>query len=348
MHLDRLQAAAPDDDDATWSLVFPRGVQPPALDAIRRRRRGVLSWQAWEQCELPWAAQSGVLVNLCNTAPLLHRRSVTMIHDAQVFLTPESYSRAFAAWYRFALPRIGQTAARIITVSNYSRDCLVEFGIAPPDRISVVPNGGDHLQAVPADPAVLDRIGVAPGRYVLAAAGAQKHKNVARLFEAIQAPRLDGLVLVVTGADDARTFAAAGAPPPRQVLFPGRISDGELRALYENALCLATPSTTEGFGLPPVEAMGLGCPTIAAPCGALPEVCGDAALYADAENTGDWVNAIAHLASDETTRLGLRQAGRQRASRYRWADSARLLQDIIREIAEDPPAEVAKRRIRAR
>ncbi len=172
VHLDRLQAAAPDDDDATWSLVFPRGVQPPALDAIRRRRRGVLSWQAWEQCELPWAARSGVLVNLCNTAPLLHRRSVTMIHDAQVFLTPESYSRAFAAWYRFALPRIGQTAARIITVSNYSRDCLVEFGIAPPDRISVVPNGGDHLQAVPADPAVLDRIGVAPGRYVLAAAGA--------------------------------------------------------------------------------------------------------------------------------------------------------------------------------
>ena len=333
-HIDRLLARRTG-PDRRWSLVCPRdarGALP--LAAIERREAGRLTWQPWEQLELPFIARGAVLVNLCNLAPLTHPRSVTLIHDAQVFLTPGSYSKAFLAWYRFALPRIGAAAARLVTISDYSRDRLVEFGVAPRDRISVIPNGVDHLAGVTADTAVLGRLGLTPGRYVLAAANAQAHKNVALLFATFADPALRGFTLVLAGADGAASFKAAGATPSPGAMFAGRVSDGELRALYENAACLAFPSTTEGFGLPPLEAMDLGCPTIVAPCGALPEVCGDAALYAPADDPTAWASAILRLVDDPGLRARMAAAGRGRAALYRWEDSARRMLETIEAVAE--------------
>jgi glycosyltransferase involved in cell wall biosynthesis len=278
-----------------------------------------------------------VLVNLCNLAPLAHSRSVTMVHDAQVFLTPGSYSKPFLAWYRFALPRIGAAAARIVTVSDYSRDRLIDFGVAAPARITVIHNGVDHLGGLVSDASVLTRLGLRSGRYVLAAANAQKHKNVALLFKAFDDPMLADLTLVLAGADGAGAFAAAGATPNARVVFAGRVSDEALRALYENAACFAFPSTTEGFGLPPLEAMGLGCPVIVSPRGALPEVCGDAVLYAEPDDPAAWALAIRRVSDDDRTRSGLEDSGRARASLYSWEASARQLLEVIDAVAEGRP-----------
>ena len=333
-HIDRLLSRR-GGSERRWSLVCPRDARTPlALDAIERREAGRLTWQPWEQLELPFIARGAVLVNLCNLAPIAHPKSVTLIHDAQVFLTPGSYSRAFLAWYRFALPRIGAGAARLVTVSDYSRDRLAEFGVAEFENISVIPNGVDHLAGVDADPATLGRLGLTPGRYVLGAANAQTHKNVAVLFEAFADPALRDLVLVLAGADGATAFATAGTPPSAGAVFAGRVSDGELRALYEGAACLAFPSTTAGFGLPPLEAMGFGCPAIVAPCGALPEVCGDAALYAPPDDPAAWVWAIRRLVDDHDLRARMVEAGRGRAALYRWEDSARRLLETIEAVAD--------------
>jgi glycosyltransferase involved in cell wall biosynthesis len=336
-HVDRLLSRRRTRPESRWSLICPRDAHGSlTLEAIERRQAGVLTWQPWEQFELPLIARGAVLVNLCNLAPLAHPRSVTLIHDAQVFLTPGSYSRAFLTWYRFALPRIGAGAVRLVTISDYSREQLAEFGVAPRERISVIPNGVDHLAGVTTDIAILGRLGLTGGRYVLGAANAQAHKNVARLFEAFSDPALSDLTLVLAGADDGAAFTAAGACPPPGTVFAGRVSDGELRALYENAACLAFPSTTEGFGLPPLEAMGFGCPVIVAPSGALPEVCGDAALYAPADNAGAWTQAIRRVADDQGERTAMVKAGLRRASLYRWEDSARQLLALIEEVAACP------------
>jgi glycosyltransferase involved in cell wall biosynthesis len=256
-----------------------------------------------------------------------------MIHDAQVFLTPESYAPAFVAWYRLALPRIGKAAARIVTVSDYSRDRLVEFGVAPREKISVVHNGADHMLAATADLSALDRLGLRPGQFVLAAAGAQKHKNLSVIFDAFRNRSLADLTLVVAGSDGLRAFLASGVTPALGTIFAGRVSDGVLRALYENAACFVCPSTTEGFGLPPIEAMSLGCPTIVAPLGALPEVCGDAALHAEHDRPDAWVAAIARLRGDAALREHMARGGRVWAGRYRWQDSARRLLGIIEAVA---------------
>ena len=103
------------------------------------------------------------------------------------------------------------------------------------------------------------------------------------------------------------------------------MTDAELKALYQGALALAFPSLTEGFGLPAVEAMQLGCPVIATTGGAVPEVCGDAAYYADPRSREEWTAALERVAADGDLRRQLRQLGLIRSAAYRWEATAGTL-----------------------
>jgi glycosyltransferase involved in cell wall biosynthesis len=249
--------------------------------AIRLPSRtiGPLRGIAWEQLTLPVAARGRTLLNFCNIAPIAATDAITMIHDAQVHITPQSYGAGFGAWYRFSQPIIASRHRHLLTVSEYSKEQLVNAGLGTPEKISVVHNGVDHILAEAADARILERLGLSKHGYAVALASTQVHKNIRLLLRAFASPRLADLKLVLIGGSDRAEFERIG-PISANVQFSGRISDAELRGLYEHALCLAFPSTTEGFGLPPLEAMRVGCPAIVSPCGALPEVCSDAALYA--------------------------------------------------------------------
>src|SRR6185503_13301669 len=131
---------------------------------------------------------------------------------------------------------------------------------------------------------------------------------------------------------------------PPNVIITGRISDGALRAFYEAALCVAFPSTTESFGLPPVEAMRVGCPAIVAPCGALPEVCGDAAIYADPASAQAWTDAILALSHDAEGWQAASEAGKVQAARFTWRTAAEQLLAVLAAqpaMADIPPARMA-------
>ena len=299
----------------------------PRFQNFETAAPGKLPWVWWEQVELPWRARGDVLLNLCNLGPLAHRGGITMIHDAQIYITPESYSRAFVAWYRVALPTLGWRSRKILTVSDYSRRMLIAHGVARPDRIDVIPNGVDHILRSTPDMSAFKKLGLADKGYVLALAATHAHKNIGLLFDAFR--QMPDLKLVLIGAADKAAFAAKGQEAPDNVVFAGRVTDDEMRGLMERALCFACPSLTEGFGLPPLEAMLVGCPAIAAPCGALPEVCGDAALYADAHDPAAWIAAINSLRADTELRAEKAAAGIAQASRFTWRNSARLLAEAI-------------------
>ena len=117
-------------------------------------------------------------------------------------------------------------------------------------------------------------------------------------------------------------------------MFAGACDDAALRALYESAYALLFPSRTEGFGLPPVEAMLCGCPAIVTPAGALPEVCRDAVLYADVDDPAGWRQAVTALA-DPVVRSAKRAAGHDRAAAFRWDSAGRQLLNVIERIARD-------------
>ena len=315
-----------------WQIVCPPDATDiPPLTAIETRIAGPLTWQVWEQCQLPLAARGQLLVSLANLAPIAHPRAITMVHDAQVFISPQSYSKPFAAWYQFALPRIGANAAKILTVSEYSRRQLVEYGVAAYDRIAVLHNGADHVLDVEPDPGVVLNLGLQPHTYVVAFSNTQAHKNLSVLFEAFRRPELADVTLVLVGGTGASDYAAAGMSPPDKVVYAGKIDDNRLRGLLEAAAALAFPSRTEGFGLPPLEAMTLGCPVVCAPCGALPEVCGDAAVYAGPDAPGEWATALRGFVDSASLREKYQALGLQNASRFRWSDSADRLIGLIEQ-----------------
>lgn len=290
---------------------------------------GPLRGIPWEQLTLPIRAHGHTVLSLCNVGPMMLRDAVTMFHDAQVHSSPASYSAGFRWWYRLHQPLAGHRHRRILTVSSYSRDELVRHGLAPADRIGVVRNGVDHVARLAADVAVLETLSLRPRGFVVALANTQAHKNIARLLQAFDAPDLADLTLVLFGAASRADFERQGHRVPPGVVFAGRVSDAQLRALYEAALCTAFPSLTEGFGLPPLEAMFLGCPAVVSPRGALPEVCGAGAVYVEPDDTRAWVNAIARLHRDRDLWESRRQAGTAHASAFTWSRAARVLLDEL-------------------
>lgn len=309
----------------------PRGASAAPQDPGQLVQRGALRGHPWEQFEFPYRARDALLLNLCNLAPVASRRSVVMIHDAQTFSSPESYSRAFAKSYQTVLPLIGRRAAKVLTVSEYSARELSAYGIAPADKIAVIPNGVDHVLRTRPDTDILRRLGLAGQSYVLAPGSIHAHKNVELLVKLFASEAMSHLTLVLFGGSDVRAPLLGNAPVPPNIVWAGRVTDGELRALTEAALCFAFPSRTEGFGLPPLEAMLLDCPAVVNKGGALPEVCGDAALYASADDPRQWAGVFGELQANPELRRSYATRGARHAASYTWKRAGERLLSELRE-----------------
>ncbi|MFW2590216.1 glycosyltransferase family 4 protein [Sagittula sp. SSi028] len=299
--------------------------RPKALHGLIETSTSRLSGHAWEQLALQNIRPHDILLSLCNMGPVLRRRQVVMFHDAQAFRAPESYSRAFRTWYHALQPRLGRRAALVLTVSEHSRRELEHFGIVPPGKTRIVPNGADHvLRSVP-DMTILTEHGLAPKKYILVIGSLAPHKNLAMLAEAARRRRDRTLPLVIAGGGNAQVFGEAGITPSEDVRMLGRVSDDALRALYDNACALAFPSRTEGFGLPPAEAMFCGCPVISSTGGAIPEVCGNATLARDPKDLSGWTAAMETVAADSALCQRLSEAGLAQVARFTWQEAAKTL-----------------------
>jgi glycosyltransferase involved in cell wall biosynthesis len=139
-----------------------------------------------------------------------------------------------------------------------------------------------------------------------------------------------GIHIVVCGGEDPNVYASGSRNPQRSnVKHLGRVNDDDLAFLFQNALCLVFPSRTEGFGLPALEAMALGCPVICSNTASLPEVCGDASLYSSPDDKGGWVAAIARLKNDAALRERLATIGPRHANAFSWRHSAERYLELM-------------------
>lgn len=313
-------------------LLHPPGARDAGLQAIRTEAVGTRSGQVWEQIDLPRAVGGDLLVNLGNTGPLLRgARQAVVIHDAGAFDTPESYSFAFRTWYRLMQRRLARSGARLLTVSSFSRRRIAAALDVDAATIGVLPESGEHVLRIPADRTILSRHGLDAGRFALVVGNPAAHKNLVALTAAAEVLGRHGLTLAVAGAAEPAVFRAGGGVAANAARVLGRVSDAELRALYESALCLIFPSRYEGFGLPPLEAMSCGCAVIAAEAGAVPEVCGDAALWFDPAQPASLAAALDRLIEEPGLRDGLRAAGAARAAGFTWEGAARALLTLIED-----------------
>ena len=158
--------------------------------------------------------------------------------------------------------------------------------------------------------------------YVLTVASRTSRKNLGALDLAARRLGADGVDLVAAGGGRPQLRDA----PSASVRPLGHVPDAHLPGLYAGARAFVLPSLYEGFGLTCLEAMACGTPVVAARAGALPETCGDAALYADPRDPGELADAITRALGDER----LRAAGPRRAAAFSWERTARELDALLR------------------
>jgi glycosyltransferase involved in cell wall biosynthesis len=310
--------------------VVPSGAEPKtdSLERIDIEAIGRLSGHAWEQLELPWHCRRDMLLSLCNTGPILHRAQLVVLHDAAVVRYPSTYSPMFRAWYPYLFQNLMRRAQTVATVSNFSASELIQCFGRPRGGIEVIYESGEHILRYPANKEVLTRFGLTESSYVLAVGSQTPNKNFEAILEATQRLADLKVKLVVAGGSDSAVYA--GTEIDRgNVTMTGHVTDSELRALYENAQCFVFPSLYEGFGLPPLEAMHCGCPVIVANRAALPEICGDAVVYCDPQDTDDIARQLRRVLTSASLRAELAEAGHLRARTFSWRSAAEQLNAMV-------------------
>ena len=295
---------------------------------LKAENVGSFRGHAWEQFELPRYSGDSTLLNLCNTGPVSRRRQLVVLHDAGVIAQPATYSFAFRSWYRWLFSGLMRRASTVATVSKFSAGELMQLVGRRASGIELIRGAGEHVLRTSADTRVLERLGIEGQRYVLAVGSRTPNKNLRGVLQASALLRDLGYKFVAAGGSNSRVFSGVAIDDDSLVLA-GYVTDGELRALYENAACFVFPSLYEGFGLPPLEAMHCGCPVVVSERASLPEVCGSAAVYCNPEDPADIAAKLRLVLTSASLRADLRDAGLARAREFSWARAARDLSELL-------------------
>ncbi len=270
-----------------------------------------------------------VLFVPAHVAPLIHPPTVVTIHDLGYLLYPEAHGR-FSRWYLQASTRwSARQARRIIAVSEATKQDIIKHIGMKADKIRVVHHGYDPRFVRVTDEAQIkaakQRIGLLPSeKYVLYVGTIQPRKNLVRLIEAWATMGEDaaGYKLVLGGKPGwlyANIYAKVKALGLEgYVIFPGYIPDADLPALYSGASLFALVSLYEGFGLPALESLACGTPTLVSNTTSLPEIVGDAALLCDPEDVESIAAGLRQGLTDEPLRQRLQTAGPEQAARFSW------------------------------
>jgi glycosyltransferase involved in cell wall biosynthesis len=241
--------------------------------------------------------------------PPAGKPTVLTLLDVQHLDLPELFPRGERLFRRLAYDRASRRADRVIVISGWVKERVVEQLGLTPDRVDAIHLGVDHMRFTP-DPSV------AREPFLYYPARPWRHKNHPRLYEAFAVVRRERpeLRLVLTGAG----HDPAGLPDGVETVGDAPL---EMRiSLYRRASALVFPSLYEGFGLPPIEAMACGCPVAASDAGSLPEVVGDAGILFDPRHA----EAIAAGISEALDRDDeLRERGLARAAGFTWDATAR-------------------------
>jgi len=269
------------------------------------------------------------------TAPPFCRIPIVVtIHDLAFERMPETFTRRGSFQLKLTVRWTAKKAAKVATVSEYSRQDLLDIYKLPPEKVVVTYNGVES--SFTPQPSVQNeaeeirrRFGVSRD-FVLAVGSLQPRKNLVRLIRAyarLRSERQDFRPqLVIVGRklwlaneifDEVKKQRWAD-----DVILTGYVADEDLPALYRAARAFVYPSLFEGFGLPPLEAMACGTPVVTSDVSSMPEITGDAALLIDPNDEGALANALIEVVNNDRLRADLREKGIAQAKKFTWRDAA--------------------------
>jgi glycosyltransferase involved in cell wall biosynthesis len=304
----------------------------------------------WQQVYFPWQAyrdQVDVVVSPYYCGPLVSPApQIIVLHDISFSRFPQD----FPAWIRFKPKLLARpsslSAARVVTISEFSRQEIVQtYGLAP-DKVVVVPLGREdafwrqpepEIKIVPEPERPLHRppLGAPFFLFVGSLLPRRQVDTVIRALARLSTP----YHLVVVGEADPDKGAALIEVARRchmaeRIHCLGHVSDAELTSLYQRAVALVFPSTYEGFGLPLLEAMSRGLPVVAWDIPVTREVVGDAAILVQSGDEAGLAVALDLLGTQPQRRHALGQAGQEQATRFSWQQSAEKFLTILDEVAD--------------
>ena len=268
------------------------------------------------------------------------KRLVLTVHDLIPELLPEAVSLAFRWQFRVWLASSLRVADKVICVSRHTRDDLTRRFEVDAEKLSVVYHGVDHVDSIPAP----DATGLAflrslalPEQYVLYGGALDARKNVQVLVSACARLRERGrpVTLVLAGQNwfgsGALSTVVARARSEGADIRPlGYQPDAIFYELIRRAAVFAFPSHYEGFGLPPLEAMRLGVPTVVSTAGALPEICGNGAIQLPPDDAEGWAATLDGLLKSPEQRRTWAAAGKERSAKFVWSETARQTIEVYR------------------
>jgi glycosyltransferase involved in cell wall biosynthesis len=260
------------------------------------------------------------------------RRSVITVHDLAFLRYPEFLTAESRRYYNDQIRRAVRHAHAIISVSQATRDDLVQWLAVPAEKITVIHHGADEafqpLSAEVIQP-ILARLGLRPG-YVLFVGTFEPRKNVAGLLAAYAQLRQrlpDAPPLVLAGGKgwlfDTTAALVQSLHLEPWVQFVENFSSADAPALYNGASVFVMPSHYEGFGFSVLEALGCGIPTLISDRSALPEVAGEAALKMDPDQAGSMAEAMYRALTDSALRAALRRRGFEQTRKFSWEEAAK-------------------------
>ncbi|MFN3848507.1 MAG: glycosyltransferase family 4 protein [Spirosomataceae bacterium] len=317
------------DSDTIVTILVPKGQKIQIeLKNILIKQVGFLTGHLWEQLELPFYCNRGVLFNPCATGPLFKKNQISTFHDVNFINFPEGFTWKFRIMYRLIFFMCGKLSKSIIAISDYTKHELIDKFAIRGSKINVIYEGYQHFNEVIENNSILNNIDKSKP-FVLGVSSINKNKNFNIILSCLR--YINDVNFVIVGKSNPKIFGDVNSFENKNITFLGRVSDSELKSLYKSAFCFVYPSFYEGFGLPPMEAMSCGCVCIVSNTSCLPEIYKDSVLYCDPREPITLSNQILKLLDSPDIRHDLSIKSKSILQKYSWTECSKQILNLLKK-----------------